>query len=333
MPASIRKYLRCPYPLGTHRSAPQAALLRDFTHVSWCRRSFSASPRRNIRLINVNTLSLEEFHEKPPEYAILSHTWGDSEVSFQEWQRNEPDTKEKQGYEKIRGACAESAKLGFEYLWCDTNCIDKTSSAELSEAINSMFAWYKNSAVCFAYLADVRPLSPKFVASLNSQNYQSVAERYERMAGTIREVIGSQYPILYPPPMESAASDLSTTSSLQVPERTQYYQKRLQQYERMAGEINDVLGLQHPKLKLASMKISNSGLNTTSSLVYSNARTAFPSDIKALERSRWFTRGWALQELLAPEKLIFFANDWSPIGRKQALSSVLSYIPGSMKAA
>jgi hypothetical protein len=158
-----------------------------------------------------------------------------------------------------------------------------------------MFAWYKNSAVCFAYLADVRPLSPKFVASLNSQNYQSVAERYERMAGTIREVIGSQYPILYPPPMESAASDLSTTSSLQMPERTQYYQKRAQQYERMAGEINDVLGLQHPKLKLASMKISNSGLNTTSSLVYSNARTAFPSDIKALEKSRWFTRGWALQ--------------------------------------
>jgi len=341
MPASIRTYLRFPYSLGSHRSAHQAALLRDFTHVLGCRRSFSASRRRNIRLINVNTLSLEEFHEKPPEYALLSHIWGDSEVSFQEWQRNEPDTREKQGYEKIGRACAEAAKLGYGYLWCDTNCIDKTSSAGLSEAINSMFAWYKNSAVCFAYLADVRPLSPKLVASLNSQNYQSVAQRYERMAGKIRDVIGSRYPILYPPPIESATSDLSTTSSLQVPERTQHYQKRAQQYKRMAGEISDVLGFPHPKLKpvdrltttyvaykLSLRRRSNSGLNTTRSLVYSDARAAFPSDIQVLERSNWFTRGWTLQELLAPEKLIFFANDWSPIGRKQVLSSVLSHITG-----
>lgn len=33
--------------------------------------------------------------------------------------------------------------------------IDKTSSTELSEAINSMFKWYQRSAVCYAYLVDV----------------------------------------------------------------------------------------------------------------------------------------------------------------------------------
>lgn len=38
---------------------------------------------------------------------------------------------------------------------CDTCCIDKSSSAELSEAINSMFRWYKNSDVCFALLSDL----------------------------------------------------------------------------------------------------------------------------------------------------------------------------------
>jgi hypothetical protein len=342
MSPSIRTYLRCPHPLGTYESAHKTALLRRFTHVLRCRRPFSAPSRRNIRLINVNTLSLEEFHKKPPEYAILSHTWGDSEVSFQGWQRNErnePETQEKQGYEKIGGACAKAAKLGYEYLWCDTNCIDKTSSAELSEAINSMFAWYKNSAVCFAYLADVPPFSPQLVASLNSQNHQSLAQKYERMVAKI--LFSSQYPTSKPPSMEISTSDSSTTSSLahsytlralspgtQALERTQYYQKRAQQYERMSGEIHDVLGLQHPKLRPPLMKSSNSDLNTTSSLIYSNARAAFPSDIEALKRSRWFTRGWTLQELLAPQKLIFFANDWSLIGLKQALSSVLSDITG-----
>jgi hypothetical protein len=39
--------------------------------------------------------------------------------------------------------------------WIDSCCIDKSSSAELSEAINSMFQWYKNAQVCYAYLSDV----------------------------------------------------------------------------------------------------------------------------------------------------------------------------------
>jgi hypothetical protein len=33
--------------------------------------------------------------------------------------------------------------------------VDKSSSAELSEAINSMFAWYTNAKVCYAYLQDI----------------------------------------------------------------------------------------------------------------------------------------------------------------------------------
>jgi hypothetical protein len=37
----------------------------------------------------------------------------------------------------------------------DTCCIDQSSSAEVSEAINSMFAWYRNAAICYVFLADV----------------------------------------------------------------------------------------------------------------------------------------------------------------------------------
>jgi hypothetical protein len=44
---------------------------------------------------------------------------------------------------------------GLEYVWVDTCCIDKSSSAELTQAINSMFAWYQRANICLVYLSDV----------------------------------------------------------------------------------------------------------------------------------------------------------------------------------
>jgi Heterokaryon incompatibility protein (HET) len=108
-----------------------------------------------IRLINTVSLELESFTSNTPEYSILSHTWadGDSEVSFQEFTSN--TNQGKLGWTKIRQCCERARKDGWKYVWIDTCCIDKTSSAELSEAINSMYAWYEKSAICYAYLADV----------------------------------------------------------------------------------------------------------------------------------------------------------------------------------
>lgn len=99
-----------------------------------------------MRLINVKTYELKEFFgEKRPPYAILSHTWGSEEATFQDWARRKDDEsiKRKAGFQKIEGACRQAKQDKLEWLWCDTNCIDKTSSAELNEAINSMFAWYR----------------------------------------------------------------------------------------------------------------------------------------------------------------------------------------------
>lgn len=99
-----------------------------------------------MRLINVETYELKEFfNKKAPPYAILSHTWGAEEVTLQDWAslKYDDSIKAKVGFQKIKGACSQAKKDSLEWLWCDTNCIDKRSSAELSEAINSMFAWYK----------------------------------------------------------------------------------------------------------------------------------------------------------------------------------------------
>jgi hypothetical protein len=114
-----------------------------------------------MRLLHSKTLKLQDFpkHEVVP-YAILSHTWTDEEVLFQDIQGHNagttpPQIKQKLGYKKIEACCAQATRDGFDYVWIDTCCIDKSSSAELSEAINSMYRWYEDSAVCYAYLADV----------------------------------------------------------------------------------------------------------------------------------------------------------------------------------
>lgn len=109
-------------------------------------------------LLDAHTLKLKNFlscnvsAEYP--YAILSHTWGDEEVSFQDIKDlNFASTKK--GFWKIQKTCSQAVKDELDYAWVDTCCIDKTSSSELQEAINSMFEWYARSSKCYAYLADV----------------------------------------------------------------------------------------------------------------------------------------------------------------------------------
>ncbi|OJI83058.1 hypothetical protein ASPTUDRAFT_57031 [Aspergillus tubingensis CBS 134.48] len=108
-----------------------------------------------MRLINVDTLNLEEFYGSAPSYAILSHTWGadHEELSFRDITEN--SIKRKSLPFKVAKCCEQAKKDGIQYAWVDTCCIDKTNSVELGEAINSMFRWYNEAAVCYAYLADV----------------------------------------------------------------------------------------------------------------------------------------------------------------------------------
>jgi hypothetical protein len=56
---------------------------------------------------------------------------------------------------KSSSAVRKLLKIGLQYIWVDTCCIDKSSSAELLEAINSMFKWYQDAKVYYAYLADI----------------------------------------------------------------------------------------------------------------------------------------------------------------------------------
>ncbi|KAJ2978055.1 hypothetical protein NUW58_g7614 [Xylaria curta] len=174
-----------------------------------------------MRLINTHTSEFKEFYgDQIPRYAILSHTWQQGEeVTFQEWLRWEKDVlvRKKSGFDKIRRACRLARRDSLDWAWVDTSCIDKTSSAELTEAINSMYEWYRKSAICYAYLSDVSIIPAK--------------------------------------------------------EDDQEF-------------------------------------------------------IYEFSKSRWWTRGWTLQELLAPTKVIFLTRAWKTINSRPSLARTIQHISG-----
>ncbi|GAB1318441.1 Heterokaryon incompatibility domain-containing protein [Madurella fahalii] len=135
-----------------------------------------------MRLLNAETREFREFFGHPPSYAILSHTWGEDEVSFADMK--DPSHTTKLGYRKIENCCQKAIQLGFAYVWVDTCCIDKSSSAELTEAINSMFSWYEKSGVCFIYMVDVPP------ENYSRDNYGAFANsRWFTRGWTLQELL------------------------------------------------------------------------------------------------------------------------------------------------
>src|SRR4051812_29641219 len=172
-----------------------------------------------LQLRDNDNFSLVEYvSNNVPRYAILSHTWGldDEEVTFQDLK--DGTGKSKAGYRKIRFCGKQAASDNLQHFWVDSCCINKDSSAELQEAINSMFRWYQNSERCYVYLSDV----------------------------------------------SDSGSDRNSEPS--------------------------------PKWKLA------------------------------FKKSRWFSRGWTLQELIAPASVEFFSREETRLGNKTTLEQTLHEI-------
>ncbi|KAI0759956.1 heterokaryon incompatibility protein-domain-containing protein [Trametes elegans] len=110
-------------------------------------------------LINTSTYQLRyaSNSDNTPIYAILSHCWSDDpgeEVTFADMKRL-VRARRKRCWKKLEEACRTAREAYLRWLWDDTCCINKDSSAELSEAINFMFAWYRSSLLYLVYIADV----------------------------------------------------------------------------------------------------------------------------------------------------------------------------------
>ena len=109
---------------------------------------------RTLRLVEVSDL-------RQTSYAILSHRWGLDELTFDHLQGHAVDDAHiiercQEGSAKVLGFCRIAFRDGYEHAWANTCCVDKNSSAELSEAITSMFRCYKNAEKCYVYLTDLR---------------------------------------------------------------------------------------------------------------------------------------------------------------------------------
>ncbi|KAK4556073.1 hypothetical protein LTR86_006769 [Recurvomyces mirabilis] len=144
-------------------------------------------------LINTQTQHLQSFTDaNRPRYAILSHTWEDDEVTFQDMRSTGiSQARTRQGYQKIAATCSKAIEEGLQWAWVDTCCIDKSNSAELSEAINSMFRWYNEAEICYAYLSDVYRKAPKQPGCIDESSFLDATSkpRWFSRGWTLQEMI------------------------------------------------------------------------------------------------------------------------------------------------
>jgi hypothetical protein len=115
-----------------------------------------------MRLLNTESLELSRPYvpNEVPDYVILSHRWSTEEVTFADISKapildRQSQARTKKGFTKIQGACKLAFEDGYTWIWMDSCCIDKSSSAELQETINSMWRYYAESNICYVYMADV----------------------------------------------------------------------------------------------------------------------------------------------------------------------------------
>lgn len=150
-----------------------------------------------MRLLHTETLRLELFiPECLPEYVILSHRWSAEEVIFEDFQSGEMlsedhPARHKAGFKKILDACRRAQQDDYEWIWIDSCCIDKSSSAVLQESINSMWRYYSGANICYAYLADVLSTSPE--RFLNSEWFDRGWTLQELIAPCVVEFYASDW--------------------------------------------------------------------------------------------------------------------------------------------
>ncbi|RDX49672.1 HET-domain-containing protein [Lentinus brumalis] len=137
-------------------------------------------------------------------YAILSHVWDRAEQSFKELRKLEKrcaatgDVPRNLVGDKIRRCCELAEQHGYKWVWIDTCCIDKSSSAELSEAINSMYRYYSHSSICYAHLGDISCALPAtFVNNLPDTDRQPplgfAQSRWHQRGWTLQELIAAPF--------------------------------------------------------------------------------------------------------------------------------------------
>ncbi|KAF5338549.1 hypothetical protein D9758_016551 [Tetrapyrgos nigripes] len=144
-------------------------------------------PSSVMRLLHTKDFTVKQFFDDIPRYVILSHTWEQDEVTFQDIQ-NLDIARSKTGWRKVENACARARRYCFDWIWIDSCCINKESSAELSEALNSMYQYYEDAAMCYVYLSDV---SGEYHPGSEKSNFRD--SRWFKRGWTLQELLAPEY--------------------------------------------------------------------------------------------------------------------------------------------
>ncbi|TBU35788.1 heterokaryon incompatibility protein-domain-containing protein [Dichomitus squalens] len=152
------------------------------SHV-WDRRELSYQDALQIQNSSQLTAVVDEVSPSQSP-TLVSHTSSAFSIAYSSSILDHPDLTS-----KVREACRVAREHGYRYIWIDSCCIDKTSSSELSEAINSMHRWYRDASVCYAFLADVPTANRAEIRSPGSPFYQS---RWFTRGWTLQELIASR---------------------------------------------------------------------------------------------------------------------------------------------
>jgi hypothetical protein len=93
-------------------------------------------------------------------YAMLSHRWEGKEPLLHDIQDKVVyELEPVDGVHKLQSFCKVARDAGYRWAWSDTCCIDKSNNVELQESVNTMFVWYRHSALTIIYLSDVSRFS------------------------------------------------------------------------------------------------------------------------------------------------------------------------------
>ncbi|KAK7439978.1 hypothetical protein VKT23_017231 [Stygiomarasmius scandens] len=146
------------------------------------------------RLVNVHSLKLVEFdkNDTVPPYAILSHRWCGEETKYAEFCNPQQETFSKLGYSKIRAACQWAFRDGILYIWVDTCCIQQGNHDDVTANVSSMYAYYQNAEVCYAYLADVKETKDMF----GKRGVEGGSEWFKR-GWTLQELVAPRTVIFF----------------------------------------------------------------------------------------------------------------------------------------
>ncbi|KAG2151591.1 uncharacterized protein EDB93DRAFT_1249232 [Suillus bovinus] len=89
-------------------------------------------------------------------WVMLSHRWEQKEPLLHDiLDRVVYDLDPVGAMVKLQTFCKTARDAGYRWAWSDTCCIDQHNNVELQRSVNSMFVWYRRSALTIVYLSDV----------------------------------------------------------------------------------------------------------------------------------------------------------------------------------